>query len=138
MTVYGFTGTRRGQTEKQLNAVSEVFQDLEGILHHGACHGADRQAHSLANLMSKVMWPSNEDQYTWAAQNKGPNDIVKDIAPPLTRNRDIVYHAKVVIATPGEMSERLRSGTWATIRLAKKWGRPLFIIYPNGLVEKHN
>jgi hypothetical protein len=37
-----------------------------------------------------------------------------------------------VIAAPMSSAEILRSGTWATIRYARKAGKPVLIIWPNG------
>jgi hypothetical protein len=38
----------------------------------------------------------------------------------------------VVIACPFERTEQQRSGTWATVRMARKAGKPLVIVYPQG------
>jgi len=41
-------------------------------------------------------------------------------------------------AIPGEFKEVLRSGTWSTIRYARKKGKKVLIIWPDGssIVEK--
>ena len=56
----------------------------------------------------------------------------KRIKPPLDRNRDIVDACDVLIATPKDFVEELRSGTWATVRYARKQRKPLVIVWPNG------
>jgi hypothetical protein len=48
----------------------------------------------------------------------------------LDRNRDIVDNCDLLIATPKETTEVLRSGTWSTVRYAKKIGKPIVIIEP--------
>jgi len=49
--------------------------------------------------------------------------------------RDFVNECDVLIAAPGEFVERKRgSGTWGTVRYARKLGRPLVIIWPDGVV----
>jgi hypothetical protein len=61
-------------------------------------------------------------------------DEICEPAPYLVRNQDIVDIAARMIATPGEMHEVLKSGTWSTVRKARRGRRPLAIIYPNGLL----
>lgn len=54
--------------------------------------------------------------------------------PPLERNRTIVDECEVLVACPAG-PEVTRSGTWSTIRYARRIGRPVVIIYPDGSVE---
>jgi bifunctional non-homologous end joining protein LigD len=37
---------------------------------------------------------------------------------------------------PAEPEEQLRSGTWSTVRFAKKQGKPVFVILPDGTVKR--
>jgi hypothetical protein len=74
---------------------------------------------------------SDKDQaicegWTWKEQR----------AAHLQRNRNIVDAVQVMIACPRGFEEELRSGTWATIRYARKVGRKLYIIYPDGRVDE--
>jgi len=59
--------------------------------------------------------------------------VLYNARPPLTRNHDIVDCTELLIACPKSMKEELRSGTWATVRYARKLERPVIIIYPNGI-----
>jgi hypothetical protein len=45
---------------------------------------------------------------------------------------DIVVESELLIATPKEVKEQLRSGTWATVRRARKVGIPIILITPDG------
>jgi predicted Rossmann fold nucleotide-binding protein DprA/Smf involved in DNA uptake len=54
----------------------------------------------------------------------------------LSRNRDIVRDTEMLVATPGEEAEHLRSGTWSTVRFARKLGRSVWVILPNGTVRR--
>ena len=56
----------------------------------------------------------------------------------LKRNRAIVKRSDILIATPGQREEILHSGTWSTVRYARKKGIPIWKIYPNGIVETEN
>jgi hypothetical protein len=55
----------------------------------------------------------------------GVTFIAKD---NLTRNRDIVDTASMLIAAPEGNAERLRSGTWATVRYARKAKKKVIIL----------
>ena len=40
----------------------------------------------------------------------------------------------MMIAAPSEAEEQRRSGTWSTVRFARKQGKPVFVISPDGTV----
>jgi hypothetical protein len=54
---------------------------------------------------------------------------------PLARNHDIVRAGKDLIIACPKAAEEQRSGTWMTVRHARKVGRNISIIWPNGLIE---
>jgi len=63
------------------------------------------------------------------------NDMIP-AEPYLLRNHRIVDAVARMVACPkGE--EELRSGTWATVRYARKCGKPVTIIWPDGVVEEY-
>lgn len=136
MTTISFTGTRKGMNEIQKELFSQILDEISpSKFVHGDCVGADEDAHNIV-------------------VNKGIDDIAKRpctfdnmraftkegvcVAKPeyaLDRNKKIVDDGELLIATPGENKEVMRSGTWSTIRYAKKVNKPVIIIYPNGTVE---
>ncbi len=128
----GFTGTQQGMTPEQLRELPAL---IAGALefHHGDCVGSDEQAHGLA--LAACLWIKAHP-----ARFKGKRafcdrcNVVAAAKDPLVRNRDIVDETDRLIATPRWMYEALRSGTWATVRYARKIGRPITIIWPNGNV----
>jgi hypothetical protein len=61
---------------------------------------------------------------------------VHEPKPYRVRNRDIVRDTETLIATPSEPVELLRSGTWSTVRFARKLGRAVWVILPNGNLRK--
>ena len=134
----GFTGTRNGLTPGQKFELSEYLRYLknQGFTHfrHGDCIGADSQAANLAKQMGYYLvahpgHPHKDKNNTSYRAFTKFNDEVLEAKPFLTRDHDIVDLSQHMIATPnGE--EKLRSGTWATIRYAKKVGKPLRIIRP--------
>ena len=71
----------------------------------------------------------------WSSAIIDAYKVAKDIRlpkKPLIRNRDIVRETAVLIATPEQTIEQLRSGTWATVRYARKMNRPTVLIFPDG------
>jgi predicted Rossmann fold nucleotide-binding protein DprA/Smf involved in DNA uptake len=56
--------------------------------------------------------------------------------PYLARNRDIVLETIALIAAPAEPLEQIRSGTWSTVRFAKKQGKTVILILPDGTIEQ--
>ena len=127
----GFTGTSKGMTEKQEKEVSHLLTKLKKDhteLHHGDCIGADAQAHKLAKCAKmKVVKHPPINPKARAFSKGGKTLPEKDY---LKRNRDIVDAADILIATPKGKKEEIRSGTWATIRYAKKKKKKIKIIYP--------
>jgi hypothetical protein len=130
----GFTGTQQGMTQAQLEKLHYLLSALEiEELHHGDCIGADIEAHVIGrvvNLKIVVHPPANSGKRAWASHA----DEYRRVLPYLARNEIIVEETDCLFATPsGE--EKLRSGTWATIRYARKRQKVVTIIWPNGRVE---
>jgi predicted Rossmann fold nucleotide-binding protein DprA/Smf involved in DNA uptake len=133
-TRFGFTGTSRGMSEAQKNRVRNFLSNKKGEFHHGDCIGADDEAHDIAvelGLGAVIHPPINSVYRAWKQ-----GWITKGPLPYLDRNKVIVRSTEILIATPGEMVEQLRSGTWSTIRYARKLERPICIIYPNGNLRR--
>jgi hypothetical protein len=129
----GFTGTRQGMTAGQERVLRSLLTSHTGaVLHHGDCIGADAQAHDVAvslGLDVVIHPPLVETQRAWKKALH-----VRKPRPYLERNKDIVRETEMVIATPAEAFEQLRSGTWSTVRFARKQGRAIWIIQPEGIV----
>ena len=134
----GFTGTRRGMNEKQKKLLRSFLERLKWHckareFHHGDCVGADEEAHEIARESSYyivVHPPINPILRAFCEGNE-----VLDPKPYLVRNRDIVDSSDVLIACPYQEKEVLRSGTWATVRYARKRHKPIIIIFPSGRVK---
>lgn len=98
--------------------------------HHGDCVGADAEAHDfvreLAPKCTIVGHPPNIDRYRAFKQC----DVLWPCKPYLVRDRDIVVCADRLIATPKGSHEILRSGTWTTIRYARKAKKEPIVIKP--------
>lgn len=129
---YGFTGTRAGMTKRQGETFVRIAPQLDvAEWHHGDCIGSDKQSHDVG---LKLHWaiiihpPESNDHRAFCMK-------YREIRYPksyLARNNDIVMETDRLVATPAEFQEKLRSGTWATIRYARALSRPLLIIWPDG------
>ena len=135
----GFTGTRKGMTIDQWQTFTEKILDFEMTeWHDGDCVGADDQAHKvIENFMKEVPGfqprlighPCNLEKY------RAFNDFdeLREVKPPLARNRDIVDEVQIMFAAPFEYEEVVRgSGTWATIRYTRQQQKPIHVIWPDG------
>lgn len=142
---FGFTGTRAGMTREQRSAFGLLMDHHggEGFMHqyrpefhHGDCIGSDFEAHNIAHMFEwRIVLhpPSNSSQRAFCSA-----DEEREPKPYLDRNKDIVNETAVLIATPGEMEEQLRSGTWSTIRYARKKGKRIIVLYPDGSMNVEN
>ncbi len=127
-----FTGTQRGMQPAQGVAFTELICMLRpDWFHHGNCVGADKDAHDVvrACLPTKIrLHPCNITN----KQAECVGDATELVLPPLVRNRVMVDQCPILVATPGEADEVLRSGTWATIRYARAKKRTIYLITPLG------
>jgi hypothetical protein len=130
----GITGTRNGLSEYQkyqLQILIGVCTEAERLV-HGDCVGADTEV-AMAfkqRFGDGVLVVARACNIESARANCEANDIVLPAKPPMDRNDDIVADSDVLLAFPKENYEVLRSGTWATVRRAKKARKPVFMVYP--------
>lgn len=135
----GFTGTRWGMTMQQKDAVHQMLKDLAALVrpgrvvaHHGDCVGADSNFHDLARDVNAYTIGHPPTSLELRA-----NRTFDQVRPPLghlARNRRIVLEAQVMIATPFESTRQTRGGTWYTIDHARKVGRKVVVVLPDGSV----
>jgi hypothetical protein len=138
----GFTGTHKGVSAFQLAALTKKLESLkeEGFneFHHGQCVGADEQAARIAKSLGYrvVAHPglAKDPANLLYRSEWGGNDEVREPKPFIERDRDIVDKTETMLATPLTYEETTRSGTWSTVRYARKQGRvegqTLYVIRP--------
>ena len=133
----GFTGTSQigAVTAKQLKDGERLLYSLysEGYkeFHHGDCIGADEQFHAVAKRIGfKIIIhpPENNSKRAFCF---GADTVLEEKAY-LIRNHAIVDETNVLIAVPKSAAEELRSGTWATVRYARKAKHRIYILMPEG------
>lgn len=143
--ILGFTGSRfetlQGMDPLQLFAMWDLLREAQpDEVHHGGCLGADAEFHDaivrgLAGCCRIVVHPPLDQRQmarlSWL-------DLRTTTVYPrrfLDRNHDIVIASERLLACPRD-KETLRSGTWATVRYARKTGKPITIIGPTGEVTQ--
>ena len=137
----GFTGTRRGCTPAQYErlrvGLAVMMNHARGNieLHHGDCRGADEEAHELARALCfpyiEIHPPINPIVRAFCEGNK-----VNDPIPYVQRNQAIVKVADVLVACPQGNSITRIGGTSWTVKHARKMGKAIVIVWPNGGVTK--
>ena len=126
----GFTGTRLKLPNHRYISLRNELRNLikEGFneFHHGDCKGSDEIANKIALRFGYqiVIHPPINSKYR--AYCYTPNTIILKELPYLKRNKNIVNKIDLLIAMPIDPKEEiLRSGTWATIRYARKKNIPI-------------
>ncbi|NTU84764.1 MAG: hypothetical protein HGA45_36270, partial [Chloroflexales bacterium] len=127
----GFTATQLGLSEAQRGVVPLLLVSLRpDEFHHGDCVRGDEAGHALAREYTQAWIVAHPgDIATKRAHCQA--DEMRPVAPTLERNRAIVDEVDLLLACPAG-PEYQRSGTWATVRYARKQGKPIIIVYPDG------
>lgn len=132
----GFTGTQCGTTDPQLEMLIEIIEGLEITkAGHGDCVGADGDFHIVLRTVAPHVKITGHIPVDQSKREFCDFDTERDPCPFLVRNRHIVDDADLMIGCPEQKynKEILRSGTWATIRYARKQNVPLIIIWADGI-----
>jgi hypothetical protein len=130
----GFTGTRHGMTNEQEQEFKKLImaKDFEEF-HHGMCNGSDEQAHHIVEEEKQnVKIIGHPPKFTGSLASL-PCYFLMKADTYLIRNRNIVDATDILVATP-DTKERPRSGTWSTVRYARKKQKKIYIIHKNGRV----
>lgn len=133
----GFTGTQHGMTKRQSIAVFDEVDELHpDEVDHGMCVGSDAQLHEMVRGYSPLIEITGHPPTNTSKMAECDCDRLWLPKPYLERNHDIVDVTDRMIAAPHGMAEEQRSGTWSTIRYARKRQRPLAICWPDGTVTR--
>lgn len=146
MTV-GFTGTRKGMNNRQIDQLAVMLEALrdprsyqdggsQTPFHFGGAPGADLRARKMAKALSYgIEWHPSPGVDLATLVHNGYADAEEllaetwhEVFPPLVRNHHIVDAIQVLLAAPHTDVEERRSGTWATIRYARQVGRPVCML----------
>ncbi len=131
--ILGTSGTQVGGTAEQRTTFGLILRRLRILeFHHGDCVGWDEQAHNIVidkypKCHIEIHPPKNRSKRAFCKPGH-----VRDPLEYLTRNRVIVTEANLMVITPKEEEEQLRSGTWATFRYSRQAGKTTWVILPDG------
>ena len=136
----GFTGTQNDLSVAQFDLLLLVMQELEDMTeaHHGDCVGADA---TFSAMVDEIYPNTIVHLHPPTVSSKRANcryDEIEEAYSYLTRNKHIVDATDLLIACPKTNEEELRSGTWATVRYARKVGKPVVILWNNGKYDYEN
>lgn len=131
--VIGFTGTRdisKVSVERQTQLASQIEDiwadnSFKIVAIHGGAIGADTLFHELCMDINIPIHcrPAYVETDLYGC------DVEYIPEPPLVRNKKIVDDCDILIALPIDPDvEEARSGTWATIRYARKSNKQIIII----------
>jgi hypothetical protein len=137
----GITGTRQGWTTLQSLTFDSLIECVDQLFefHHGVCVGVDCQSHQRVRFLA----PDHGRIITHPSVDKKlQGDVVGDEGrPPKThfaRNRDIVNESDMLIVVPVQNVWVPKGGTWYTHDYGLKRNKPVFVIWPNGRLERRN
>jgi len=125
----GFTGTRHGMNMAQKEALVLYLSSVKFIeFHHGDCIGADEEAHDIVREffpdVKIVIHPPVKNDLRALKEA----DEIKGEFNYLERDRNIVESTELLIGAPSSNTEERRSGTWYTIRHARKLRKDYLIL----------
>lgn len=142
----GFTGTRKGMTKAQGEAVMDFLAelqrrmvgdpdlagcDLNGL--HGDCVGADADFDKACGILGIQTFSRPGHIPTLRAYSNATP--IADAEDCMARNQKIVDNCNVLIACPETEAEMRKSGTWATIRMGRrKSDLMVIVIRPDGSI----
>ena len=134
--IIGFTGTQHNTTLAQFECLFDMVVQTEATeAHHGDCVGADASFHAMCEdvgIPIVIHPPLVRTKRAFCEEGVVVEWPAKDY---LVRNHDIVDCIDLLLVCPKTFEEQLRSGTWATWRYAKKQGKDIILILPEGKIQ---
>jgi hypothetical protein len=127
--IIAFTGNRYGLTEEQKTGIKNILArtDKPVTVLHGDCVGADTDFHNLCSDLEIDIHVFPPDDDKLRGFNQG--SVIMRPRPYLKRNEDMIKKCDMLIACPTDKNkEILRSGTWATIRKARKLNKTIHVL----------
>lgn len=142
--IVGFSGTRQGPTPAQHMSMDRFLIAMfvnhgAKVLVHGGAAGCDTFAHHAVTANAAYapevwIFPALEGQRSSVVILPVGNCIIGEPVPALMRNKIIAGLADGLLAVPASDTEQDRSGTWATVRAARKRGCPVYIVRRDGTI----
>jgi len=137
----GFTGTQKGMTQEQQTSLVMLLTHLRRFdgsgdpeFWHGDCIGADTEATKIAQSLrySTRAWPGPDP----LRRGHLPSNYMHEPLDFMQRNRIIAASCNPLVACPSGFQMQQRSGTWATVRFARQNEKTVYVIWPDGKIDK--
>lgn len=131
-----FTATQNGLTARQWTRVwDELIAAKPSAVIHGACKGGDDEIDDVCLRLGiqRVVFPSDhptKSRLQRCVERGGKIIVAREPMFSLARNPLIVDAGDRLIACPSQARMIVRSGTWATVRYARKKHVNVLIIEP--------
>lgn len=138
--IVAVTGTRHGMTDVQKCMFEGLLRPMKEF-HHGSCQGVDVEAARIVHgsfiesarpMIVAHPGPDNDPH----VDDSHVDDLVMPGRRHFVRNRLLVELCDELFALPGEKWENdvppKRGGTAYTVSYARKLGKKVTIIYPDG------
>lgn len=123
-------------TVAQRDKLVDLLMDIKpkwGV--HGDCIGADAEFNRICRTLGikTEAYPGTDGDGRSPKRAYCRVNLTHASKPYMERNGIIVSRANAMIAIPGEMQEEARSGTWSTVRKARRIPNlPIYVILPDG------
>lgn len=149
----GITGTREIPADPQTHALGLLVNTYMRVatgrkeMHHGCATGADESAHEIALTIPGILIHGHPGYGTGGrapyrmAIRPGEFATLYPELPYRERNLAIVSATRLLLACPRypeQDARSARSGTWQTIRFARRAQIPVIILTPTGgIIHDH-
>jgi len=125
----GFTGTREGMTQHQKEQfVLKMYALNPTEFHHGDCVGADAEAHDIVAEFFPMVKIHVHPPFAKSQQAFKRGYMHYPPTPYLERDEEIVNMTEYLFGAPKSNIELKRSGTWYTIRYARRLNKPITVL----------
>lgn len=142
----GITGSRVPLADAQKHSLGIMITAIMRItglkaIHHGCATGTDETSHGIAltipgaDIYGHPGYGNNKSQPHLMDLRPEEFTLLYPAKPYRERNKDIVTYSRLILACPlypENDTRSARSGTWQTVRLARRTQKPVILIIPNG------
>lgn len=130
--IVGFSGTQVGMSRTQDRRFRRYVVNATSMteFHHGDCIGSDKQAHGIVRELRPDVKIVGHPPLDPKKRAFCQCDELRQPAPYLERDDNIAKECDGLVATPETSFEKLRSGTWTTVRRARKRHKSVLILDP--------
>lgn len=137
ITDIGITASRHGLSDNQHRALTTFLHRARiagaARFHHGCCAGGDEIGAVIAHNLGYRVIGHPPVKTEWKSMLAcGVSDELREPKDYLPRDRAIVDGIGALIGLPNRPEVWRGSGTWYTIKEARRLNKPRLVVLPNG------